>query len=246
MIPKKLTYFRYLQGKIFRFVDRYVWRFALKMKLKPYLAGISKKENDWWDREYIHAFHHHSFQNKTISRDFINEAKRNATFSNLFSKSTCFAELWSWTGELSHFLSKSFSFENICGFEVAETAVWIANELYGNARLKYRSITVTDQLDQYGKFDFAICSNTLEHFKNPFAIIEKAFNLSDILIVIVPYNQPPSLDYEYEGWPDHVFRFDEFSFPDYDTLDFFIFRTGGWQVSSAWEEALEMAIILKK
>lgn len=245
--PKSLSLFDIFIWKAYRFTNRFFWKFYINKKLKNYHKKNHSIENDWWNNEYIKEFHHHSFQNKIISNDFLRNIRNSPQFLSLLTSSKSFVDLWSGTGELSYFTSKVFQwYEKILWLEVSEKAVDIANELYASKVINFLSIKPEDSLDTYEKFDFVICSNTLEHFQKPETIIEKAFNLADIFIALIPYKQPVSDPYEYEGWPWHVNTFDENSFPKYKLIDFIVFRTWGWQTSTAWEEPLQLAVILKK
>ncbi len=244
--PKPLSLMEIFLWKSYRFMNRYYWKVLIQKKLRNYLHINQWSDTDWWNNEYVKEFHHHSFQNKIISNDFLDSIRTNKSFLELFSSSKKFVDLWSGTWELAHFASKRFQYQEILWLEVSEKAVEIANELYKDEVIQFRVISPKEQLDNYGKFDFVICSNTLEHFQKPEIIIDKAFNLTDIFIALIPYKQPVSDVYEYEGGPWHVNTFDENSFSSYELIDYMIFRTWGWQTSTWWEDPLQLAVILRK
>ena len=94
-------------------------------------------------------------------------------------------------------------------------------------------------------YDLAVCSNILEHFRQPHIIISKILQMCKCLIILVPYNQPSVDGYDNEGGPGHVFQFTDSSFDQYQMIDSFIFQTNGWQHSSRGETPLQIAVAIR-
>jgi 2-polyprenyl-3-methyl-5-hydroxy-6-metoxy-1,4-benzoquinol methylase len=227
-----------------RVPDRFFWSICINKYLNKNI--VKKQQKDLWEKEYSTFFLHHSHQNKLISKDFLRKIKSKPIFSNLLSKSRSVLDIGCGTGELSHFIYKKYKTDKILGLEISETAINIASILYNNKNVSFVKIAADEDLLKFGKFDVVVCSQVLEHFLNPYTLIDKMFKLSDNVIILVPYNQPVKDAYEEEGGAGHVFRFTENNFKQYNILDSFVFETLGWDYSSYGEEPRQLAILINK
>ena len=185
---------------------------------------------------------HHSQQNSHITNDFIKNIS--PAINNYLSESKSLIEIGCGTGELSYSLSKIFQL-NITGTDLSPSGIEFANSQYVNNNLKYESFDcLTETISDF--YDLSICSNTLEHFLNPYEMIDRILEFSKKLIILVPYNQPITDGYSCEGGAGHVFQFTDESFDDYKILDSFKFTTIGWQYSSRGEVPTQLCITISK
>lgn len=194
----------------------------------------------YWDDQFKNRCSAHSEQNDTISLDFIKNSKEK--FLKRIKKAESIIEIGCGTGELLHHIYHRFN-KNLMGLDVSQEAIEFAKRTY--SQIEFKQFDVLKQ-DIEKKYDLAICSNVLEHFKDPFVLIDKILSFSNSLICLVPYKQPVTDHYEYEGGAGHVFMFDESSFAKYSVLDSFIFKTNGWQHSALGEEPKQFAVLIEK
>lgn len=195
----------------------------------------------YWNKQFRERQIPHSEQNDTISEDFIKSDFFKNEVYNLLKNSTSVLELGCGTGEFSKKIYDMFGIPTI-GTDISEEAISFANKNFANNNLKYEYKGFEDINNN---FDFCICSNVLEHFKNPFIWMDKFINLSKYFLILVPYNQPTTDGYDNEGGAGHVFCFTEQTFDKYNVLNFYKFKTNGWQHSSCGEDPMQLAIVLK-
>jgi 2-polyprenyl-3-methyl-5-hydroxy-6-metoxy-1,4-benzoquinol methylase len=185
---------------------------------------------------------HHSEQNIYISGDFIKNMTQ--TIGEYLNKSNSLIEIGCGTGELSYKLSQIFKL-NITGTDLSPNGIEFANSKYVNENLTYKSFDcLKENISEL--YDLSICSNTLEHFLNPYEMIDRILDFSKNLIILVPYNQPVTDGYSCEGGAGHVFQFTDESFNNYKVLDSFKFTTPGWQYSSKGEIPTQLCIMITK
>jgi len=180
-----------------------------------------------------------------ISIDFLKKIDKSPIFLNIFKNNQNIIDFGCGTGELSYFINKKYKTKKILGVEISETAVKLATILYKSNNINFSTIKPDTDLKTLGKFDVAVCCNVLEHFSNPYVIIDKIFEISPIIIVLVPYEQPV-IDVSEEGGGGHIFKFSKESFNRYNILDSFVFETLGWDYSSLGEDPKQFAIAIKK
>lgn len=202
---------------------------------------------DYWEERFsndpkINNVEHHSHQNIYISNDFIKNIT--PTINEYLTKSKSLIEIGCGTGELSYLISQIFKL-NITGTDLSPSGIEFANNKYVNENLKYRTFDcLKENISEL--FDLSICSNTLEHFLEPYEMIDRILEFSENLIILVPYNQPVTDGYSCEGGAGHVFQFTEESFNNYKVLDSFKFITPGWQYSSRGETPTQLCIMITK
>lgn len=107
-------------------------------------------------------------------------------------------------GQLCNEIYKICPHLDITGLDFSEAAIKHAKSLY--PYIKFRTSPLLYDLDL---FDIILCSNTLEHFENPYHILELFSVIAKkYLIILVPYKDLIKHDSE------HVYRFDESSFKE--------------------------------
>lgn len=106
-------------------------------------------------------------------------------------------------GEGTNELHKHFPNSKVYGMDFSQTAVDDAAQTFPAENLIYFK---GDFLNCDEKFDVIVTSHTLEHFKNPFEIVEKLSPNCKYFIITVPFREKPL-------WREHEFSFDYSSFP---------------------------------
>jgi SAM-dependent methyltransferase len=91
-----------------------------------------------------------------------------------------------------------------------------------------------------------VCSNTLEHFKEPFIIIDKILKKCKFFLILVPNEGTSDGGYSGEGSAGHVYTFNADSFSNYEVLDSFTFYSHGWTEGlNEGLNPLQLCVLLK-
>lgn len=202
---------------------------------------------DYWEGRYGHAEGeaHHANQNYQISTDFLGAVleRRGATFSTLRGARSV-VEIGCGTGDFVALLHGHFGFKRSIGLDLSNEAIAVARRRHEDSGVEY--IRHDASLPSFlSGLDLALCSNTLEHFKSPWKVLNGMLNMAQKALVLVPYDQPCTDGYDHEGGAGHVFRFTEKSFADYRLLDWFLFKSAGWQHSSEGEEPRQLVALVE-
>jgi len=194
---------------------------------------------------YADDYHmsHHSNQNNTISSDFLKSLDTDTkTLMYSFKK---IIEIGCGTGEFLKLLDQHTNPNcKKIGCDISELAINYANQQYSNENIKYKVADLLQNDDSDMKnCDLVICSNTLEHFKNPYTLIEKFKEYGKYCLILVPFNQNPMTDgYSEEGGAGHAFQFVDDSFKNYNVIKEYKFYTSGWTCGI---NPMQWAIIIK-
>lgn len=214
----------------------------------PY-SNTSNRAKTNWEDEFSRRVKAHAQQNEIITKDFLLNVKKQPTFQSALESAKSILEFGCGSGEMLNRISKEFpNAINCLGIDISETAIYYANEKYKSPRLEYRYYDALQEngLGALGHFDLIICSNTLEHFKNPHEVIQKMQETeARHFVFLVPYLQPCTDGYDSEGGMGHVYTFDDLTFSRYRVLSKFTFRTAGWQHSSRGEVPTQLAILIE-
>lgn len=198
----------------------------------------------------ITTLQHHSQQNYFISSDFVKQIMHpsNAHFFQTLDEASSLIEVGCGSGEMLQFIGKLFPEIRMVGVDLSYNGIAYANKHNRSKRISYKQFNALDNSlrSAFGKFDIAICSNTLEHFRHPFILLDNILEACEVCIILVPYKQPVTDGYEMEGGPGHVYSFDEHAFSEYKVLSWFVFQTPGWAWSSKGEQPLQLAIMVAK
>ena len=240
--------------------------FFLSLKLLTFCNDVNSRDSSFvseiWDNQYstfnfttekknISCLEHHSSQNELISSDFLNciKTKKNGKlFFRAIKNAENILEVGCGTGEMLSKIYKIFPNKKMLGVDISLSSISYANKSYARPNLKFEKFNcLTSSIEKaFGRFSLAICSNTLEHFKDPFVLLDQIFKAVNYCIILVPYKQPITDGYDSEGSLGHVYSFDEYVFSKYELVEYFIFSTDGWQYSSKGEVPLQLAVLLKQ
>lgn len=193
--------------------------------------------NNFWERQYVDSLGHHNNQNDIITHDIFRTLE-NRDFINKFKTFNSILEFGCGTGHLCNHL-KNYKFDKLLGVDICQNAINNAIQFFGNHFQTFDILN--DDINKFGIFDCIITSNTLEHFLDPFVIVDKLLTICKYLIVIVPYNQE-SLDIDTfnndidigggDGGGGHYYKFVDNTFENYSVIDKFTFRTDGWTMGN--------------
>lgn len=202
---------------------------------------------DYWEGRYSHAEGeaHHADQNRHISADFLAAIiEREGAVLAALGAARSVIEIGCGTGDFVALFHRHFGFARSIGLDLSSEAITVARRRHGDTGVEYIQLDVSLPSFFEG-LDLALCSNTLEHFQNPWKVLNGMLQMAPQALVLVPYAQPCTDGYDHEGGAGHVFTFTEESFADYRLLDWFLFTTPGWQHSSAGEEPRQMAALVE-
>lgn len=197
---------------------------------------------DYWSVRYTdpEGIKHHRNQNLTITRDFVRACQFRKPFTDALAQRSII-EVGCGTGEMAAYLKRLYNTRIYYATDMSRDAVKTAQE-----RFPQVNFWVYDVLRDPPPIYCFLClsSNTLEHFTNPSEVIEKMFELGKQLLLLVPYAQPTTDDFDHEGGAGHVSTFTEETFADYNVVDMFTFETKGWAHSSAGEKPMQFAVLI--
>jgi hypothetical protein len=106
-------------------------------------------------------------------------------------------------GDAVPILKQAFPQAVISGIDFSQEAITRAQQVYPEY-----SFTVQDIQQMSERYDVLISSNTLEHFHDPFPILQKLLQQTDqYLVLLLPFQDDT-------GTYEHFFRFDYEHFPE--------------------------------
>jgi SAM-dependent methyltransferase len=200
--------------------------------------------NDFWQDQYVSELKHHTNQNLTIANDFVNSIKNRAPFIELTKEMHSLLEIGCGTGDMCEVLRTAYNLTKVVGIDLSINAVEFAKNRYPEVAFTQFDI-LSQNIPTLGNFDLVISANTLEHFYDPYAVIDSFLPLCKYFIAIVPYNQPVTDGLGDDGSGGHIVTFSDDSFNKFDVIDKFLFRTDGWVYSSKGEDPLQLVIVIK-
>lgn len=198
---------------------------------------------DYWDGRYSlpEGIEHHARQNEQLANDFSHNVQSRWPFRHELNEKLVI-EIGCGTGDLTSILTD----RHYCaceGTDLSGFAVEIASIRFPHLIFKQYDIL---RDNPPGKYEVAIASNVVEHFKNPRRFINKMFKLAPTVIIVAPYNQPLGDNYDAEGGAGHISTITYGTFDPYQLIAGFLFRSDGWQHSTAGETPTQIAVVLRQ
>jgi len=206
-----------------------------------------KKAIAYWDQRYVVGKDAHTQQNHQITTDFLREVVSYPEFTDVISAAGSVYEIGCGSGDMCFGIGEQFkNFRLIVGSDISSEGVEHARTRFETDVIKFECANILENLPD-NRFDISLASNTIEHFKNPWLMVDAMLSFSDYAILLVPNNQPCTDGYDYEGGPGHVYTFtaDEFT-TRYKVHSCFTFSTPGWQHSSGGEIPLQLAVLVSR
>ena len=200
----------------------------------------------YWDGRYQVGAKHHATQNAQISGDLLLAVHDKPRIHSALQRANRIIEIGCGAGDLTHLIGCLYRRKGklVIGTDLSAVAVLLARRRYPHDFWEQLDI-LNDSLANY-VFDLAVCSNTLEHFRDPHAAIERMFELAPTQLLVVPLNQPCTDGYEHEGGAGHVFTFTRATFKRYHLVESCLFTTKGWQHSSKGEKPRQLAVLIAR
>ena len=118
--------------------------------------------------------------------DFIITSKVINTLKNLDTKNKSLLDFGSGKGGLLSILFKSFKFKKLCGADLYKKPKKLSNKINWHRQDLNKVLKISE------KFDFVICSETIEHLENPRQTLRNIYNLmkpKGTLILTMPNNE---------------------------------------------------------
>lgn len=183
---------------------------------------------DEWEDYYRSNADRQSQQNSQLSYDFLASLPEYPVIHNAFLSSRRIIGLGCGTGELCASMAKTFGIL-VTGVDICTTAIRLAQAHFGQ-ECEFINVSFDDP-SLSGKYDLAISSNVLEHFKDWPAVLKTWLAIAPKVIILTPYREAhPKGSNGFDGGLGHVVSFDETSFADFHLVDWFIFQSEGWWV----------------
>lgn len=197
----------------------------------------------YWDGLYGEAVSACSRRGYALSTDFLLALPFDNQISIGIYMADKILEFGCGTGELCKCLRMiKGDGSKIHGVEISKNAVNYANVHNKVSGVTYECVDIIKRPPtEY--YDLVISSNTLEHFKDPFSVIDRLLFYGKELLLLVPYNETLADGYDSEGGAGHVYSFTEHSFDRYNVVSWFTFFTHEW-VSG--KDPKQLAILLQK
>lgn len=191
---------------------------------------VDKDKINFWNYRYgdINNSSVHSSQNSSISTCFLQNITKE--FDDVLSAHKSIIELGCGTGEMSVSIKDKYkNLESVLATDIVENSINFCKARYDTVMFEVYNILQDDNI--LNTYDITICSNVIEHFKNPYIMIDKMVQISKYAIILVPYGEDVSAFDQYyieDGGEPHVFSFNEESFEKYNIINSFKFQSPYW------------------
>lgn len=201
--------------------------------------GIAKT---YWDGLYNELLDGCIRRNTNLTKDFIKNLEKHPSIYYEVKKAKSIIEMGCGTGQMGVAL-QAISEGYYEGYDISTPAIEYAVNNFASDSIKFSDNNILD-VNPGKHFDLSFSSNTLEHFKEPFVVVDRLLSFSDKLLLMLPYNEQDMRDgYDSEGGAGHVYAFTEDSFIDYMVHDWFTFFTHEW---SQPPNPLQLVILISK
>jgi SAM-dependent methyltransferase len=176
---------------------------------------------------------------QSIPNDFLQVVTSPRETLTVIKNATSILDFGFGTGHLCHVLSL-LTWGTVEGVEISSYVVDYATKKYGTGRVKFSEKDIIKE--NFGFYSLIVTSNTLEHFKEPMAVINRLLNHCQHLLIIVPYKGDAAADYRGDGGDGHIYSFGIESFTGYNVKELFTFASRGW---TEGDNPLQLVVLLK-
>jgi SAM-dependent methyltransferase len=135
------------------------------------------------------------------------------------------------TGDGLHLIHETYpGISYLLGIDISSEAIDAAKKLEDDKLAFSTYDCSTDAFRCFRKFDLTLSSNVLEHFSDPHPLIDGLLSISDMLVLIVPYDHHefPKNEEAY-GTIQHVSVFNEDTMSEYEIVFERKFKSSGWK-----------------
>lgn len=194
----------------------------------------------YWDERY--SVYNEWNRSIDMTRDFFSIISQYEQFNDVFAKANSLLEIGCGLGEASNLAKTRYPISKVAGTDVSTKAIELAKKAFNISGLSFYMHDARKVHPE--QFDLTMCVNVLQHFKNPYLLVDNMLAVSKHCVITVPNDQPVTDGYEDEGGPGHVFMFNKKTFDKYNVKSWVIYKTAGWQHSSKGEDPLEIAYLI--
>ncbi len=139
-----------------------------------------------WERRFEVRGFAHRRQNALVTEDLIVAiTSHKGAILDVFQRAKSVVEFGCGTGELIAELAIEMGWKNVLGTDISEKAIHLASEEYARPGVRFLVHDLMEPMSE--RFDLALCSNVIEHFRNPDVAIDRMLESSTFLMVVVPY-----------------------------------------------------------
>lgn len=179
---------------------RQVW-FLIKNILLNRTFSLNPNSKTYWDKKFKSMSNFWRVENYTHIVDLL---PTGVAFSLL--------DVGCALGDGCLYLKENFPLAKITGIDISEVAVSKARKKSND--IAYRCVNVLKQ-EIPDRFDYVLIIETLEHFDDPFIVVDRCLKATDrALIVSVPYS--PDKNGRVYHASEHRFHFNERTFTTYE------------------------------
>lgn len=192
--------------------------------MKPKIASAK----DYWERAFGVRAEAHVRQNTQRTRDLVRLFKTESAFRKILEEAETAVEIGCGTGEMSNALAGEFNLD-VVGTDFVWAAIDHASQHFPSVQFTVVDVLRDELGEQVGTRDIAIAVDMLEHFSDPFAIVDNMLRCAEYVIAVTPYEQHELNEHRFEGGGGHIFTFSDDTFGHYNLIDKVVFETPAWQ-----------------
>ncbi|MDG0873640.1 methyltransferase domain-containing protein [Paenibacillus thiaminolyticus] len=166
------------------------------------LEHIPINSKQYWDDRFNSDWEGNSGRQQTLYFCNIAESMFPDWFVSLLLKGASFADVGCAEGDGTNFFAERYPNSKFTGLDFSEAAINKAKKHYPKQNFIQAEVQNINS-----KFDIVFSSNTLEHFINPFEILNHLFRITNkYTVILIPFQ-------EYERFKEHFYTFD---YKDFD------------------------------
>lgn len=227
--------------------------FRLKKKIVQLVRMTKKNSSEsFWEARFWVFKNFHAKQNNLIISDFLKNCEQHRIIYDIFDNSSSLLEVGCGIGNSLILIENKYkNLNTLIGTDISTKAIKYSKKLLSSNNIDKIKYIVYDSLKEegfkkLGCFDITFCSNVIEHFRNPYPLIDYMLEVSKYCLILVPYKHLSELnDSLIDGGEAHLFCFSEDSFKNYEVLESFTFKTKGWSNVTNHKDPKQLCVMLK-